>query len=77
MDFGRIYFSLLKYKNNYTKWRGKTHPYQDENRKNMPISRGNLSEFNRFPRLIDIFLGFLQDKRIFIQQVTSTNSDSF
>ena len=22
-DFERIYFSLLKYKNNYTKWRGK------------------------------------------------------
>ena len=54
-----------------------THPYEDENRKNIPISRGNLSEFNRFPRLIDIFWRFLQDKRIFIQQVTSTNSDSF
>ena len=26
-DFERIYFSLLKYKNNYTKWREKTHPY--------------------------------------------------
>ena len=39
----------------------------------MPISRGNLSFFNRFPRLIDTFWRFLQDKCIFIQPVTSIN----